>query len=381
MHGLLTRGLQIAERLLPGVAEELRGLGAVDVDMGADVAIRNAFGWSTRFPSQVRTLSMTRGLFEWVVRQRVIDNVPVVRGRVDGLLGASDRVTGVRIGDRELRADLVVDASGRASTAPRRLSGLGIVPPEEKVVDAHLGYATRVYRIPDSHSADWRVLYVQLGAGQTRGGLLCPIEGGRWQLTLCGLGDDRPPTDEEGFTRFAKGLVAPDIAEAVAAAQPLTGVVGTRATSNRRRYFERRPVRGFVVLGDALCSFNPVYGQGMTMGLLGSDLLGECLRAGELGDFQARLGALTNVPWDMATHADARFPGTEGLSLRRRHRLMAAYVDRLVLAGNSDPVVQEEFLHVVGLLRPATRLLLPGVVARVIRTCVSSRRRGADGGD
>ena len=215
-HIMLRRGTDILERLFPGIRGELVAAGAPLVDMANDAAWLTPFGWGVRFPSELVMLTCSRDLLEWSVRRRVAA-LPKVRflqsAEVTGLLPAAngvDRVGGVKIrfrgerdgerGEEVLRADLVVDASGRPSRAPRWLKDLGYEPPQESVIDAHLGYTSRLYRIPKGFEPGWKGAYVQLAPPEhTRGGALLPIEGGRWMVTLAGTGGDYPPTDERGF--------------------------------------------------------------------------------------------------------------------------------------------------------------------------------------
>ncbi|GLZ29476.1 hypothetical protein Lesp02_16660 [Lentzea sp. NBRC 105346] len=385
VHGLLTRGLEVSEELMPGITAELVAGGAVRVDMGVN-AIRNHLGWSSRFVSGLEVLGMSRSLFEWTVRRRLMADgrIEFLDGhRAVGLIGSSSRVTGATLRSMDtgsttlVSASLVVDATGRGSQAPRWLSDLGCAPVREDVVDAHIGYATRLYAIPDGHAEDWRVAYVQLGGPhQTRGGLLTPIEGNRWQVTLTGVGADAPSTGADDFLPFARTLSSPIIADALAGAEPLTGVTGSHATSNRRRYFERAGDQpdGFAAIGDAVCAFNPIYGQGMTVGALGAVLLGECIEAGTLADnhlarwFYPRLARLNDSIWNMTTAADSRFPGTEGRRSGRTDKLVAGLFDRLIHAANNDHRVQDAFLRVFALQRGPSTLLTPSVLTRVLRS-------------
>src|SRR5262249_6340950 len=152
-------------------------------------------------------------------------------------------------------------------------------------------------------------------------GLIVPIEGGRWLVTLTGRGGATPPTDEAGFLEFARNLPSPVLYEALREAEPLSPISGFRGTENRLRHFERlrRWPEGFVVLGDAACAFNPVYGQGMTTAALGAVALGECLKeqrrrggqpAGVARRFQQKLAEVTGVPWTLATGEDHRYATT-----------------------------------------------------------------------
>jgi 2-polyprenyl-6-methoxyphenol hydroxylase-like FAD-dependent oxidoreductase len=174
-----------------------------------------------------------------------------------------------------------LDASGRGSRGASWLAELDFAPPPETVVDAALGYASRCYARPDGWRADWTALLVQATPpGGTRGGALIPIEGERWLATLAGAAQDYPPTDEAGFVAFARSLPTPLLADAIAGARPLGPIFGSRRTENRLRRCEAVPrwPAGFLILGDAACAFNPVYGQGMTVCAEEALVLDHCLR-------------------------------------------------------------------------------------------------------
>ncbi|MFF5125355.1 FAD-dependent oxidoreductase [Streptomyces syringium] len=385
VHGLGVRGLRTIEGLLPGFTDELTGAGAPLLDLAWDLAMRNPHGWAAVFPSGLGFVCAGRPLVEWTVRRMVrsAPNITFREGtRVTGLVGDATAVTGVRVETRghpddapaPLPADLVVDATGRGSAVDHWLKELGCTPPPQEVIDPHLGYASRLYRIPEDHRAPWRSCYIQGGPpGPLRSGVLAPLEGGRWIVTLSGSGADRPTTREEDFLPYARGLADPLIAEAIAHAEPLTGISGSHATSNRRRLIRpgARQPGNLLLTGDALCCFNPVYGQGMTAAALGAVLLGECLSGPDglpgLSDrYHRRLSALTGTFWDMAATADNLLPGTDGTPPTRSQRLASRYMSRVQAAGTRDPRVHLVFLEVLHSLRPPTSLFAPRTALRTL---------------
>ncbi len=298
VHVLLERGRGAMERFLPGLTRELVRAGAEPLDATRDVAWMNPYGWYVRFPGDLLLLASTRDLIDWGVRGRVaaLPNVRIHQGAdVAGLIrgpGDGARVAGVRLrsrtagaevdrGGAELAADLVVVADGRNSRLPEWLTALGYEPPEETVVNSFQGYASRFYRPPAEFESDWKALYIQQAPpGDPRGGLVSPVEGGRWLVSLVGGDGHYPPTDEAGFLDGVRTLRIPDLYEAIRDAEPLGPIVGYRATENRLRHYERGGCwpEGLVALGDAVCALNPVYGQGMTTAVLGAEVLDRCLR-------------------------------------------------------------------------------------------------------
>jgi flavin-dependent dehydrogenase len=386
LHILLLRGAELLERLFPGIRAELVSGGAETLNWPRDVLWLGAGGWSQRFDLGMNLVSGRRELVEWSVRRRVLGNARlrlIQEHDVTELLAGADgtSVRGVRLHARanadsaglgaELEAGLVVDASGRGSRTPDWLQALGYPRPRQTVVNSLLGYASRQYEPPPGFQADWRALFLQpkppLG---TRGGGLFPIEGGRWIVTVAGIGGDYPPTDEDGFDAFVRQLRSPIIWEAIKDARPLTPIAGYRRTENQLRHYEELPrwPAGLVVLGDATAAFNPVYGQGMTVAAESALVLRDWLGKGEPAlSFQRRLAKAVAVPWLLATGEDYRYPTTEGRRRDLTTRLMHGYFDRLTRVALMDPVVARAFQSVLQLLAPPTVLFHPKVLARALR--------------
>ena len=270
-----------------------------------------------------------------------------------------------------IAADLVVDATGRGSRAPAWLAPLGYPAPPSTLVDPLLGYASRYYAIPPGFSPGWKALYLQADPPSTRrtGGLF-PQEGGRWICSLSGAGRDYGPTDENAFLDFAKGLRDPVLYEAIRDAEPLSPITGFRRTANHRRHYDRLPAwpQGFVVMGDAACAFNPIYGQGMTVAAISAMALDRCLRESRPGwerRFQRQVARSGAGAWLVATGEDLRYRETEAAPVGLSTRLINAYVDRVVAAANVDRRVCASLLDVLALTSPPASLFSPAVLARV----------------
>jgi 2-polyprenyl-6-methoxyphenol hydroxylase-like FAD-dependent oxidoreductase len=399
VHALLGRGQALMERLFPGLIAELTDAGAAVLAWPADLLSLGPAGWSRRFPTSVTALTLSRHLLEWTIRRRVaaLERVRfVTASEVIGLLAGPDRraVCGVWLrrrvraapgvtavpGDEELAADLVVDASGRGSHASRWLEALGYQAPRESRVDPFVGYATRLYRAPGSFAADWRAILLRgVAPRDPRIGLLIPIEGDRWLVTLGGYARAYPPTDDDGFLAYARSLRSRVLYDAIKNAEPLTPIYGYQRTGNLLRHYDglaRWPER-FVVTGDAVCAFNPIYAQGMTVAALDAAELDACLREpwrgapdGDLSGFarlfQQRLGKGVAGPWLIATSADFRFPTTEGGRPKPTARLVQKYIDRVIAVATEDPHVFEAFMEVNNMLAPPTRLFRPDILPRVL---------------
>jgi 2-polyprenyl-6-methoxyphenol hydroxylase-like FAD-dependent oxidoreductase len=392
LHILQPGGLEALERLLPGFADALLARGATAVAAPSEILWLSPAGWMQPHPGGRKVmLSASRDLFEWVTRDLVLGRSSIdVRSGVEvaGLVVEGDRVVGVDVRPRgaapsepteRLRADLVVDASGRRSHAPDWLAAAGFDRPAEELVDADLAYATRIYRRGHDDLGGWQGIFLQAKApATTRMGVLFPIEGDRWMVTVAGINGDVPPTDEAGFLEFARGMRSPAIADAVERLEPAGPIVGFRRTENRRRRYEslRGAPDGFVVVGDAACAFNPVYGQGMSVAALTAEALDGAVddhlarSGGDLAGVSVRLQALvarTNAgAWMSATGEDMRWPGTEGGKATAADRLVGRYMARVVAAATVDPVANTAFFRVVAMLAPPTSLLRPALAWRVL---------------
>lgn len=401
VHVLLARGRQILEELFPGITAELEARGATRADMLGDMAYCQGATWLPRLPSDLWTLLCGRALLEWQIKRALTarwPNVRVLQGHeVVGLVAApgGGRVTGVRLrpraaaeavnvppmttiaGAETLAADLVLDASGRHSKAPAWLRALGYEAPAESRVDSHIGYASRVYALPvPARGRPWRGMVVSAYPPRyLRGGVIWPLEDGQWLVTLGGAGGEYPPTDEEDFLAFARSLPVPDLYDAIREGQPRSPIYGYRDMSNCRRHYERlaRQPEGFAALGDAVCAFDPVYGQGMSVAAMEADLLRTMLRRHGAGDlrgfgrrFQRALARQVALPWQMATALDVRVPGAEGAAPDLATRLMHRYLDRLTRLLPTMERAERAFVESAHFVAPPRALFAPSIVVRTL---------------
>jgi len=394
-HVLLKRGQTILEQLFPGLEAELAAAGAPVVDWTADVWWFNYGGWKPRFYSGMTTCTCSRALLEWHVRQRLASYPQVCfleACSVTNLLADPNKTcaAGVRLrfhsqsqqgvaSEAELLANFVVDASGRNSQAPNWLKTLGYLPPQETVVNSFLGYASRYYQQPKDLCADWKVLMQQATPPMgSQAALLLPIEGNRWILTLAGAARDYPSTDEAGFLDFACTLPSSVLYEAIRDARPLSPIYGYRHTENRLRHYEQLAhwPENFVVLGDAACAFNPIYGQGMAVGAQAALTLQQCLRSqrqhwsngassGLSHTFQKQLAKVNAIPWLLATSEDFRYPTTEGSQPGWLTCRLHQYMNHVLLSATYHPQVHQRFMEVLHLLKPPRALFQPNILVQV----------------
>ncbi len=384
LHGLLQGGQLAFEGLFPGLTEALIAGGGVRVDFSDELAWHHFGAWKQRFASGVAMIAMTRPFFEAEVRRRVLA-LPQVRCLDDhdvlGLLSTPDRarITGVRIrprvegaSEQDLLGDLVVDATGRGSATPRWIEALGYPLPAEETVDVHVGYVTRTFRRDPAAPMPWKALYVIGDAPQRRIGALFPVEGDRWISVLAGQLRDYPPSDLPGFLGFAGSLPVDDLQRALASFEPLDDGASYKFPCNLRRRYERmsRRPEGLVAVGDALCSFNPIYGQGMTTAAFVAIELGACLRehkglTGLPARFYRRAARVIDTPWQLSTFEDFRSPEVTG-ERPPAYPLIAGALARVHRATTRDREVALHFLRAMHMIEPPTTLLRPDRLARVL---------------
>ncbi len=398
-HALLLRGERILEGMFPGFREEMLRGGAVTINLGRDLAMRSPHGWLPQYETPLEAIAASRRLMDYTIQQRILDNPKVTfkfNREVTSLCtdDNNQRVIGVQLHNRsngrieEIPAEFVVDASGRSSKAPQWLTQLGFPIPEEQTVNAFPGYATRIYEVPEHLERDWKGLYIMPNPPHvSRGAIVIPMEGNLWHVCLIGMNRDYPPTDDAGFLSFAQSLVSPDVYDAIKDAKPASPIWGYRHAENRMRRFDQldRHLEGFVAMGDAVYALNPVYGQGMTLAAIASQLLDQHLalfaedkhRADFNGLavlFQKELHKTLAMPWQTATNEDMRWPDTEGKqALDPASKLIGGYFNAVLKAMPHSPKVTAAFFQVQQMIAEPTLLMRPDMMATVMKTNLVQR--------
>ena len=381
-HGLLAAGLRTLDRLFPGFRDELVQAGGLPGDSGWNILWFQAGGFKVRHRSDVHGILASRPLIEEVVRERV-RRLPNVQIRdevgVQGLLFDQGRVRGVTLDDRrhgrheELRADLTVDASGRGSRSPAWLRALGYAEPPESQVRIDVTYTTQMFQAAAPQDPDAVNAYIIMEEAPhgKRGGVALSCERGRWMIGLAGMLGEQPPTDPVGFQAYAQALPSPEIARLIERLTPVGAPVTHHFPHSQRRHYEQltRFPEQYLVMGDALCSFNPIYGQGMTVAALEAQALQTCLEAKSPALWQRffrQAARIIDIPWTLAVGSDLVYPQVVG------PRTVAGpwiqrYVRQVHLAAQRDGQVALAFHRVSNLLSPPQSLFRPTVLGRVLR--------------
>lgn len=397
-HGLLASGFMAIKSLFPSLEDELIRAGAVPGDVVGDMRWYQYGGCKAKFNSGLSGLVLSRPLLESAIRRRVVGqpNVQALEGcNVQGLIASPDRrrVCGVRLarraggGEEALTAELVVDASGRGSQLPIWLEALGYDRPAQDTIKIGVGYASRVYRRrPGELDGDIGVIINPKPPEEKRLGGMVAMEGDRWMVTLGGWLGDHAPTDEQGYLAFARSLPAADIYDIIKYAEPLSDIAVYKFPSNLRRRYERlaRFPEGCLVTGDALCSFNPIYGQGMSVAALEAVALQDCLNEHywttgltELPRrFFKRAAQVIDIPWKLAASADFNYPEVKG----RRPMgtgLVNRYVSKVHQVATRDRKVCRAFFDVANLLKPPAHLFRLDIMLRVLGEDLATARAPA----
>jgi 2-polyprenyl-6-methoxyphenol hydroxylase-like FAD-dependent oxidoreductase len=377
VHALLPGGLVAIEQLLPGFQAELLAGGAARCDSMQEIRFVVSGHEMTRDAASATNILASRPYIEGHLRRRVLElpNVTLVDGTaVHGLQPAPDRmrVAGVRLSDDILTCDLVVVATGRAAQLPVWLEALGFPAPAEEKLTVDIRYASRHFTIPDGYLGRDKLILVGAEPGRPRGMGLFAQEDGTWLLTLVGYGTKhKPPTDDAGYLKFLGSVAPADVLVAVAAGQALDDVATCAFPASRRRRYEqlRRFPRGLVPLGDAISSFNPVYGQGMSVAALQAIALREALSSGADRLSQRYFKAtrrIVDIAWDLAIGSDLTLPEVEG-HRSILTRLSNTWAERILQAAEDDAYIAEAFGSVTDLLAPPTVLMRPRLIWRVVK--------------
>jgi 2-polyprenyl-6-methoxyphenol hydroxylase-like FAD-dependent oxidoreductase len=386
-HGLLGGGQRALSDLFPGFEKDLAAAGAVPLKVGLDLRLEMP-GFDP-FPQRdlgVIAYAMSRPLIEFTARQRLDRHANITireNCRAQDVVMSPDgaAVSAIRFdnsdGSREtLAAVLVVEASGRGNLTLGCLEALGRPLPEETIVGVDIGYTTAVFAIPDDAPTGWTgVMTFNPPAQGGLAAILLPLERNRWIVTLVGRHGHKPPGDWEGFMAYARQLRTPTIYDAIERAEALGEVARFGFPASLCRHFDRLEElpHGLLPFGDAICRFNPVYGQGMSVAAQEACLLSELLRrraeqadplAGLASAFFAETATLIETPWVLAAIPDYAVPETEGQRPADLEETLE-FGQGLIALAATYAAVHKLWVEVLHLLKPRSVLNNPDLVERV----------------
>jgi 2-polyprenyl-6-methoxyphenol hydroxylase-like FAD-dependent oxidoreductase len=396
IHAVQARGSQIMDDLFPGLLDELAAGGVASWDgddfskMSISVGGHRMVGSGISPNGHGQSMSMifpSRPFLEWSVRRRVraIPNVTILEGHdVAGLTVTPDhrRVTGARVVNRgtgsetATMADVVIDATGRGSRTPTFLEELGYGRPPEDELMVYLAYACQMLRIPAGAVQQHMIAIFPEPGRPTMFGVL-GYEDDTWMFGVGTMAGREPPSRRDDMLAFAADFAPAHVLDAIRTAEPLGEVGHYRVPSNRWRRYDkmRRVPAGLLVMGDAVCSFNPIYGQGMTVAAMEAITLRDCLSRGDRNlprrFFRASAKHL-RVAWQTAVGSDLALPevvGPRPISMR----ISNVYLERVLTAAEEDIAVAQQFMRVIGMIDSPLRLMRPSFMLRIAR--VNLRRR------
>lgn len=380
-HIFLKRGLTGLETLLPGFTDYLIEKGAVKTNATQGWQSYFPEGFLCRFESDLEVLCQSRNLLESTLRDFILrsaDNIELIENaEVTNTLLSETKNPEVHysINDERLNiaADLLVDCSGRNSKTPLHLKNMGFGNVPKLKISPFLGYATRIFKnisLPDDYES---TLVMAKDPDFTRGGIVMPIEGNQYIVTLFGFSKDYPPGDETAYLAFAESLRVPTIFDAIKNAQPVSEIkqfVKKDCEFYQYSKLKKWP-RGFLVSGDAITSFNPIYGQGITTTIMATEILQKSFQQQsdnvDFKNLQKQICNNYNLPWLISKNEDLRWPGTEGEKASWFLKKMHAFSNKVARASTKNKEVDYAYLSVLHMVSLPTLLLKPSILYKIFK--------------
>ncbi len=377
IHQLLAKGYLILTDLFPHISEEFTARNLPEYSWTKDIYIVTSSGVGLKYDSGISGYSVSRPYLESIIRNQTEKSLNVTLKtdhRVEALLMEDGSIVGVKTTQGTIHGNLILDATGRQSKTPLWLAQLGYQQPKVSTVDPQMGYATRWYTIPTS---------VQLPVPSTivqpryrdhfyRGAAGVIVENRKVVITMLGTNRDYPPTDENGFRHFAQSLPDPIIVDWIDRLEPISPIYGFRAVNRMYHYDKLKLPDNLLITGDAFCTFNPFYGQGMTVIAMQAKLLQKFLTQRKLqkpsfsNKYHRAQARLVQTAWLMATLEDLRNPKVLGATKRFYHKLAQRYIDKLISAFTDDIETSTIFLEVMHFMKHPIHLVHPRILWKIL---------------
>jgi 2-polyprenyl-6-methoxyphenol hydroxylase-like FAD-dependent oxidoreductase len=382
VHLLMARGANEFNGLFPGLLDDMVAAGVPKLENRPDCihfgAAGHVLGTNTTLRREFTAYVPSRPHLEWQIRRRALalPNVELVHEAVaePQFERAEERVTGVLLeaGDESsaVSADLVVDATGRGTRLPVWLEQWGFGRPTEDTVDVGIGYATHQVHIPDG-LVEEKVVVAGACRAQPLGLGMLLYEDGNWGVTTFGTGKVEPPKNFGEICALADEILPAHVSAALRQGEPIGDMAFHKyPTSRWRRYdkMDRFPA-GIIPFGDAVVSFNPTFGQGMTMSSIQAGNLREVLRTGapEIAVELSKATAKTTWPvWAMTSIGDLSLHNATG-EAKWWYKPVGGLFDQFLGAAETDPVLAEWFLRRFSLLDSLYMVPSARLVGRTIR--------------
>ncbi len=391
IHILLMKGRQILTDLFPNLESVLISKGAHRVDLLADVKYHLATGFALRLKSGMYTIACTRHLLENTIRDELLThchNVKIKENTMATSLAKStngNEILGVNtISNNSLSSfyegRLIVDATGRRSETAKWLEKIGFERPPQLKINSWIGYATQKYKLPDNLNLDWKSLIVMTKPPTNpRMAVIYPVEGDNVVMVgLLGIGKTYSPTDKDGFMEFAKQIGVDEVKGIIEKSKPISPIFGYRETGSRQYLFEnmKKWPDNLVALGDSVCAFNPLYGQGITVTAICAKTLGNHLendwqtnyhiKKGFSQSFQKKIAKVNSFPWLLGTSEDLRWPTSEGPRPNLLTTIMQKYANDVMLLGPESKLATRSFFAMMHMLKSPLVLFHPLIMTHLL---------------
>lgn len=389
LHILQQKGINVLDSLFPNLVGELTDAGGIPLDPANDFMLFQGDVHRIRFQSDMKFLCMSRSLLTSRLSSYVhkIENLTFLQGhKVTGFIASQDgrSITGIRVKSKqtqtnsetlELKADLIVDTTGRYSKSHQWLETLGFEKPKITTIDINIYYSTCIYEINEKLLPKKTQGIITLANGDIEGGLMAPIEDKKWGVILWSFKRGLLGSNHKIFLDFAQKLPCQDIYKVISRATPLTTPKISRIPSNHRYHYELMPrvPKGYLMLGDAVCSFHPVFGHGMSMSLWEVAVLNSLLKDAEHKEktfnievkYYKQIARIIDAPWMLSKLLECSEHGVKQPN-NIWEFLANWYVEKAIKATSVDIDIASTFLKIIMLYQSPWTLIRPDIFAKVL---------------